>query len=175
MTLTREAFATLYAQSWRQVFRHVLRRVGDVERAQDICSDVFELAWRKLSGGHPNHVGWLVRAADLEILGGFRESESERIALRDHAVVMTTDDADPHLRALDVAWSRLAEPHRAVLQLIIWDEMSAADAAVVLGCSEQAVWKRMSRARAALRALWPADDESQTEGVDYGIRSTSNR
>ncbi|GAA3899626.1 RNA polymerase sigma factor [Microbacterium invictum] len=176
MTLTRDEFAALYEHAWRPVWRYARRRVGDDQRAEDICSEAFQLAWEKLPADHPNPVGWLVRAAGFAINRAAREGERERAALRDHAVVNVADDADPLLRDLDVAWDRLAEVHRVVLQLIIWDEMSAADAAVVLGCSEPAVWKRASRARAALREVWPtASDEPHSGGVEYDVRSASSR
>lgn len=45
----------------------------------------------------------------------------------------------------------LPELDREALLLTYWERLSAAEVAVVMGCSEQAAWKRISRARTAMR------------------------
>ena len=168
MTLSGTEFTALYHQARGPLRRYVRRRVSTIEQMEDVCADVFELAYRKLPVDHPHPLGWLVRAAGILIAQTVRLSERERVALRDHVVVYSSE-ADPRLLELDSAWSTLSERHREVLRLTIWDGLSAAEAAVVLGCSEQAAWQRVSRARAALRAAWPTTDlEEEAEVKTYG-------
>lgn len=167
MTLSAAEFTALYHQTRGTVRRFVRRRVTSAEQMEDICADVFELAYRKLPADHPHPVGWLIRTAGILIAKTARLTERERVALRDHVVVYGDEVDDPRLRELDSAWAALPERHREVLRLTIWDGLSAAEAAIVLGCTEQAAWQRVSRARAALRAAWPSSDLE--EGAEVRI------
>lgn len=58
---------------------------------------------------------------------------------------------DPEIEALDRALFDLAEKDRESLRLTYWELLTAAEVGAVLGCSEQAAWKRISRAKAAVR------------------------
>ena len=169
MTLSAAEFTVLYHDAREPLRRFVRRRVASANELEDICADVFELAYRKLPSDHPHPVGWLVRTAGILIAKSARLTERERVAQRDHFVVHQTDAEDPRLSELDVAWAALPERHRDVLRLTIWDGLSAAEAAIVLGCSEQAAWQRVSRARTALRAAWPVEDHREgAEVIAYG-------
>ena len=66
------------------------------------------------------------------------------------------------------ALDRLSGREREALQLVLWDELSHADAAQVLGCSANAVAIRVHRAKARLRrelsgTELPATERSGTE------------
>ena len=66
------------------------------------------------------------------------------------------------------ALDRLSGREREALQLVLWDELSHADAAQVLGCSANAVAIRVHRAKARLRrelsgTELPATERSVTE------------
>lgn len=50
------------------------------------------------------------------------------------------------------AWRLLSEPHQEALALAVWDGLTAAEAAAVLGISPVAYRLRLSRARKVLRA-----------------------
>ncbi|MEV4688234.1 RNA polymerase sigma factor [Microbacterium sp. LWH3-1.2] len=160
-----EDFAEFYREHRRTVWRFVRRRVDDESACDDICAEVFELAYRKLDPSHPNPAGWLILTATHIIQANSRRRRREFQAFRDHAVLHTSADwQDPRLEQLAEAWQRLPHRHQQVLQLLIWDQLSAADAAVVLRCSEQSVWKRASRARQALRDVWPTETDDTAEG-----------
>lgn len=161
----RDGFEALYRAHYEAVHRFVTRRLAG--SADDIVASTFELAYRKLRGDHPHPVGWLIRTAANLVKAELRRQERERRALRDADVLRAAhDEGDVDLDTLGSLLERMPRTHREVLQLTYWDELSAADAAVVLGCSEQAVWKRLSRAKAALRAAWPAENDGDREGVE---------
>lgn len=161
----RDGFEALYRAHYEAVHRFVNRRLAG--STDDIVASTFELAYRKLPAAHPHPVGWLIRTAGNLVKAELRRQERERRALRDADLVRAApgdgrDDLDTLGRLLE----RMPPAHREVLQLTYWDGLSAAEAAVVLGCSEQAVWKRLSRAKAALRAAWPTERDSDREGAE---------
>ena len=62
------------------------------------------------------------------------------------------DESPADFAILADAMSGLNGKDREALRLTFWEQVSAAEVAIVLECSEQAAWKRISRAKAALRA-----------------------
>ncbi|MBN9224263.1 MAG: hypothetical protein ABS63_00080 [Microbacterium sp. SCN 70-27] len=173
MATTDDEFAALYRGTKSTVWRYARRRVTSDEIADDVCSEVFEIAFRKLPRDHPHPIGWLIQAASISLKQAARGEERRRKAARDHAIVHESYEPDARLEELDAAWKALSAAHREVLQLIIWDKLAAADAALVLGCSEQAIWKRVSRARQALRDAWPDPQATRREETSHESRSTT--
>jgi RNA polymerase sigma-70 factor (ECF subfamily) len=89
---------------------------------------------------------------------------------------MDAPDGDGNaLETLDRLLGRLPHAQREILRLAYWDGLTAAQISVVLGCSEQAVWKRISRAKAALRAAWPTDPPSGREETETYARRRDRR
>lgn len=77
--------------------------------------------------------------------------------------------ADPFSEQVRAALSTLRPADREALQLVLWDELSHAEAAAVLGCSPNAFEIRYRRARnavreavMAMRAVVSADQEQLT-------------
>nr|WP_243847446.1 RNA polymerase sigma factor [Microbacterium ulmi] len=149
-----DGFDAFFRAHYAAVWRYVDRRLGSAS-ADDVAASTFELAYRRLDPAHPHPVGWLFRTASNLMKAEMRRSDRERRAAREAEVLRAPSEGDPELETLTTLLERLPAPHRTVLQLTYWDGLSAADVGVVLGCSEQAVWKRVSRAKAALRAAWP--------------------
>lgn len=154
-------FEALYREQYAGVLRYVDRRLGGTG-AEDIAASTFELALRKLPERHPHPVGWLFRTAENLVKAEVRRRERERRALRDAEVIGPPVAEDPAVDTLRGILHSLPRGHRDVLQLTYWDGLGAADAGVVLGCSEQAVWKRISRAKKAIRDAWPRDRDATT-------------
>lgn len=174
MTIADEDFDEFYRAHRGLVRSYLRRRVSDEELCDDLCADVFELAYRKFPAGHTNAAGWLIKTASHLLRSATRGRQREQSAIRDHLVVTAPADGDsePRAEGLELAWARLPERHREVLQLLFWEQLSVPEIAVALDCSEQVVWKRASRARAALRALWPDPDEGSGREVTHAIRTT---
>lgn len=160
----RDGFEALYRAHYGAVHRFVTRRLGG-PNIDDIVASTFELAYRKLRDDHPQPVGWLIRTADNLVKADLRRSAREQRALRDADVVRAPQEDRADLDRLERLIERMPRAHREVLQLTYWDELSAAQAATVLGCSEQAVRKRVSRARAALRSAWESEPAEDREGA----------
>ncbi|MFW6118294.1 MAG: RNA polymerase sigma factor [Chloroflexota bacterium] len=76
-----EAFAELYDQYYPKIFGYVLRRTTNLEAAQDITSEIFLKALRKLWQFRWRNVpfsSWLYRIATNEINQYFRKAEYKK-------------------------------------------------------------------------------------------------
>lgn len=153
-------FAALYQASYADLTRFVQRRT-DPDQAEDIVAEAFLVAWRRF-GELPARLGdargWLFGIARNTILNsrrGVRRREALAIRLADVARPASGDGTDLVNRQIDLgaAWSRLPVGHQETLALTVLDDLSAPQAAAVLGISSVAYRLRLSRARRALRAL----------------------
>ena len=73
-----DAFARLYDQYYPRIFGYVLRRSANIEAAQDITSETFLKALRKLWQFHWRNISfsaWLYKIATNEINQYFRKAE----------------------------------------------------------------------------------------------------
>ena len=161
----RDGFEALYRAQYGAVHRFVTRRLSGAG-VDDIVASTFELAWQKLPDDHPQQVGWLIRTAGNLVKTELRRQARERRALRDVDLIEDHRGDDGALDTLERLLRQLPAAQREILQLTYWDGLTAAEVAVVLGCSEQAVWKRVSRAKAALRAAWPTDPPTDREEAE---------
>lgn len=154
----REAFEALFAEHHTAVLRYVERRVDDREHARELTMDCFEIAWRKFDPAEPYGRPWLLQTARNLVGDSYRRRDREREGIRNLASVARPDESHAHAE-LRIALSRLARGDREVLELHYWDGLSADEIAQVVGCRTSAAWKRLSRARAALRAQLDEPDE----------------
>jgi len=158
----RDGFDVLYREQYAAVARFVRRQVGE-SAAEDVVASTFELAYAKLRDDHPHPVGWLFQTARNLMKAELRRRERERRALRDASVLAVRDAGDHDIETVRALLEALPPRHREVLQLTYWDRLAASDVGVVLGCSEQAVWKRISRAKTALRSAWTSNGSTSWE------------
>lgn len=157
----QDGFEALYRAQHAAVRRFVTRRLGEAD-GDDVVATTFELAYRKLPDHHPHPVGWLFRTAGNLVKAELRRRGREIRAVQDAATLTAIGGEDADVGILLGILSALPTAQRDVLQLTYWDGLAAAEVGVALGCSEQAVWKRISRAKAAIRAAWPADADADT-------------
>ena len=156
-------FHALYQEHYAPIRAYALRRAASADDAADVVAETFTTAWRRLSQIPPPPADrlWLFGVARRIVAGRHR---SARRGLRLLAALMTSQSAssqpatqaDPmNARVLD-ALGRLRPGEREALKLVIWDELSHAEAARVLGCSVNAVGIRVHRAKTHLREALPA-------------------
>lgn len=149
-------FVVLFREHHNAVLRFIERRVSDREAAADLTMDCFEIAWRKRDPRDPFGLPWLYRTARNLIANEYRRRDREGALwthIEDHVRTLASE-AEPAMiaRLLD-AVRALPEREREILWLTYWEELSAAEVAVVIGLSEGAVWTRLNRLRARLRPL----------------------
>ncbi|MBD3943122.1 sigma-70 family RNA polymerase sigma factor [Microbacterium sp. NEAU-LLC] len=148
----RAAFEALFTEHHAAVLRYVERRVDDRERARELTMDCFEIAWRRFDPTAPYRRPWLLQTARNLVGDTYRRRDTERTGLAALAAIPRSDESFAHVE-LRVAMTALKDDDREVLELFYWDGLSADEIAEAIGCRTAAAWKRLSRARAALRAL----------------------
>lgn len=157
----RGAFDRLYALHRERIWVFLLRLSGRRDEAEDLFQETWVQAARhahRLEEGS-RLLPWLFtiarnqyRSARRFLFFDFRKRETFSLepseAPRDpEALVLDLEEA----RRLEAALSSLSDPHREVLLLAHVEGLPTGDIAGVLGQTEEAVRKRLSRARAELR------------------------
>ena len=161
-----DEFAAMYAREGEVVLVFVARRTLDAAVAADLTAETFAQAfcsWPRLRGrSQPEVRAWLFTVARRQLSRYFRRGRVEHRALQRLGIrvpalheddVAAIDDRAGlgELRAaLGVELARLSVEQREALRLRVVEERSYAEAARVLGVSEQAVRARVSR---GLRSL----------------------
>ncbi|WP_334627432.1 RNA polymerase sigma factor [Micromonospora sp. CPCC 205539] len=178
--MIEDQFTELYERHHADVWRYVARRVVGSDVA-DVVAEVFLVAWRRLADvPSGTALPWLYGVARLvlanEARGRRRWHElTLRVAAEpDQSVVGDHADAVIGQRDVAVAFGQASDADQEILRLVAWERLSAAEAALVLGCSRATFAMRLMRARRRLRArLGPVGDgASQTPGA---APSMSNR
>lgn len=151
----RAAFGELYDRYVDQIYHYVVRRVGDVELAEDITAAVWEHALaavgRYEDRGLP-FVAWLYRIAGNLVANHYRRARLRRLVpfLGQVSAPDSTLEVDERTMVRD-ALRELSPADQEVLSLHYYAGLAPEEMAVTLGCSVTVVHKRLQRARERLR------------------------
>ncbi|MEO3749741.1 RNA polymerase sigma factor [Streptomyces sp. B6B3] len=166
-----DAFEEFYRRHVDAVTRFVARRVDDPHTAADLTAEVFLAVIHSAHTYRPgrgSETAWLYGVARNVVSGERRRAAREaeltgRVAGRrllepdDIARLEDKLDAEsPGRRAL-AALARLPEGERAVLELVVVDQLSVSEAAKALGIRQVTARVRLHRARKALRGAAAPD------------------
>ncbi|MFG1617846.1 RNA polymerase sigma factor [Nonomuraea wenchangensis] len=166
--LTRtQAFEDFYLRHFDLMARFVARRTADPHAVADLTAEIFLAALHSrhtYRPGRGSETGWLYGVARNVLLAQRRRSEREaraveRIVARrlldgDDIADLTDriDAEEPARRALS-AMADLPEGERALLELVVIDQLTVAEAAQALGIRVGTARVRLHRARRALRKV----------------------
>jgi RNA polymerase sigma-70 factor (ECF subfamily) len=153
----------------------VHRRVPP-EAADDVVSDVFVAAWRRLEQAPQDELPWLLGIA-RGVMANRRRAEARQNALHERLAATAVIEVEPGPErrvgesGLVRALASLSDRDQEVLRLVAWDGLDRARAARVLGISTSLFSLQLHRARRrlarALEAQAPAeqqaDDQSSLE------------
>jgi RNA polymerase sigma-70 factor (ECF subfamily) len=157
-----QRFEALYAAYHPQVFGYVLRRCERAEDAADAIAETFLVVWRRMDElpADDEIRPWLYGVA-RRVLSNQRRGAQRRSALADRLeeelatrpmpLEVAHENADESDLQLLEALAVLSEEDREILMLKAWEELSPAEIALVLSCSQGAVRTRLHRARQRLR------------------------
>ncbi len=139
------------------LMRAAIRLCGSREAAEDAVQETYLQAWRYWRTFQPgtNCRAWLFRILFNVIKKrGGEKSADVPLEESDFENVLRFEPAGQieECEMLE-AFDRLAEDQRAVLLLVVVEEMSYKEAAVALGVPVGTVMSRLSRARALLRRM----------------------
>ncbi|MGX6600915.1 RNA polymerase sigma factor [Micromonosporaceae bacterium Da 78-11] len=155
-------FTDLYATHQVAVTRYGLRRLAGADSAGELAQEVFIVAWRRRQDVPDQALPWLYGVARRLLANQRRTrrpvpSPEVDIAVAGGADLVTT------VADLRVALTTLTEDDQEILRLVGWEELTVAEAAVVVGCSRATAAVRLHRVRRRLGAAMTAYDRPGTQ------------
>jgi RNA polymerase sigma-70 factor, ECF subfamily len=158
---------TLFRRHYVDVAAYVRRR-AEPDLVEDVVSETFLIAWRRLDDIPAAARPWLLGVA-RKTLATQRRSATRRRALaaKLDETAQRPVDADDCASDLGIseALAQLSENDREAITLIAWDGLNAREAAVVLGQSPVGFRVRLHRAKRRLRQRLEADGRSQPNAL----------
>lgn len=164
----------MYDESYQRLLGYAL---GYLSRpsAEEIVSETFLVAWRRLADAPVRELPWLFGIARNLIRERYRADRRLRDLCAELASTVHVDVGDiadevaeraVALRAL----AELGDGDRELLTLLAWHGLTNGEAATVLGCSTATLLVRVHRARRRLRAaMAPADTPRPLSDLSQGI------
>lgn len=154
----RATFEDLYRNHFEAIYAYVLRRASSADTA-DLVADVFATAWRRIDDIPPglDSKMWLYGVAWRIVSQHYRsKGRGDRLKskLLHNAPTATpgdqyeSSDLDAQVRRLIES---LKDDDRELVTLIVWDGLTHAEVAMILGCTANAVAIRWHRALKRLR------------------------
>lgn len=152
-----EAFEMLVRQHQRMIHSLAFRMTGSLAEAEDLAQETFIQAYRELPGfkGTAKLSSWLYRIALNRCLNWRKKAARRREFHTSYPPEPATlqPDADALSEQVHAALLKLSSGQRAAVVLTIYDGLSHAKAARVLGCSETTISWRLFVARSKLKKL----------------------
>lgn len=156
--MKEEQYRAFFADAYADALRFAQRRAA-ASVAEDAVAEAMLVAWRRFADGPTDaseRRAWLFGIVRKSLLNAAR-AETRQAALTvklidTDSIADSPDHADRVAQRVDLsqAWGRLEPAHQEALALSILDDLSAPEAARVLGISSVAFRARLSRARRAL-------------------------
>lgn len=152
----RDRLAAIYDACAPRVYAYAVRHCGR-EEADDVLSETFAVAWRRIDDVPEPAIGGLLVTARNVIHGRRRTARRQLDLTRWAADAFPADEPGAEevavrRRAVLDALGTLSERERESLLLTAWDGLGHTEAAAVAGCSARAFRARLMRARARLTA-----------------------
>lgn len=161
----RDAFTGFYRRYERPVLGFFSRRVGDAQLAADLCAETFAAALAGAGSYRPEHASaapWLfgiarnvlgssLRAGRVEARARQRVGMLEVLVLSDADLERVSELGGSDGSVLELL-AELPAAQREALQARVLDELSYAEVAQRLECSELVARQRVSRGLSRLRA-----------------------
>jgi len=174
-----DALEAFYRRHIDPISRFVARRTDSPHVAADLVADVFVAAMDSAHTYHPargTEIEWLYGVARNTISADRRRAAREkrlenRIAGRrlldtdDVTRIEERIDAERTARRILDAMAGLPAGERAVLELVVIDQLSVGEAAAVLGIREGTARVRLHRARRSLRHVPGISPAVAVEGL----------
>ena len=163
-----EAFGKLYDQYYSQIFGYILKRVANLEIAQDVCSETFLKALKNLWKFRWKNISfsfWLYRIANNEISNFFRKRKHKLVSLE--KILEPIDGSNPGIELIEAEdrlkmhrdflkiqekISELEIKYQEVITLRFFEKKQIKEIAEILGKKEGTVKSLLHRGLEKLRA-----------------------
>ncbi|MEJ3749226.1 RNA polymerase sigma factor [Actinomycetes bacterium KLBMP 9797] len=148
-------FTAMYDAHHAQVYAYAVSRVGR-QLADDIVSDTFLVAWRKLGTVPAAALPWLLGVARNVVRERYRDEVRQASLAAELRAWVEEADADvadgvAERAAVLAALTQLSDDDRELLTLVAWHNLTTREAARVVGCSTATFFVRLHRARKRLQ------------------------
>ena len=158
-----ERFALLYDKYFEQIYRYVMRRVNDVDTAQDLVSQSFFDALSHIKSytfkGYP-FSAWLYKIAHNNVLKWYRENgKYQKVDIEEIAELKGGDDVEGELNVLQdrsgvrELMERLEYEDRELIRLKYFEEASNIEIGDIMGITANNVGVKLYRALKRLKQL----------------------
>lgn len=158
-TAGEERFASIYRAHHRQVLAYCRRR-ANIDDVDDLAAEVFLTVWRKIDQA-PTDDGtlpWLYRVAYLVFSNHWRSAgRRKKLEQKMQSIGMTSPEpisdqivVRHELNEVLEAAKRLRPKDQEILKLSMWENLSTAEIAAVVGVEPNTAKQRLHRARKAL-------------------------
>lgn len=169
-----DAFGALYDLHYSKIFNYILKRVANVELAQDVTSETFIKALKNIWRFRWKNVSfsaWLYRIASNEIANSFRKKKnaiplelaSEPVDCANSAledVIVAQDELKKHCDFLffQEKISKLERKYQEVITLRFFEKKQIKEISEILGKREGTIKSLIHRAVKKLSVLMPPKD-----------------
>lgn len=151
MSSDHQRFTEMYDECRQRVWAYVVSRAGR-QIADEVISETFAIAWRRLDDVPQPALPWLIGVARNVLRDNIR-AEARRESMHAELRAWTEGDhAEQVAERLSVirALATLHEDEREILILVAWQGLTPREAAKIVGCSAAAFRVRLHRARKRL-------------------------
>lgn len=152
-------FLIAHAAAHDRIYRYLRRRTVNAATAEDLCSEVFRIAWEKSANDDRLSIMILFGVAK-NVLRNHDRSAARSARLIGELCAEQSSEASARDSPLLEALERLNPDEREVLLLTYWDGFTSREISDLLNISSTAIRMRLHRARKALGHL------IQTEGAE---------
>lgn len=161
-------FVATFRSHLQDISKYLTRRV-EISQVEDLASEIFEIAWRKRESCPQGfELAWLYKIAGF-VVSNHRRKLSRRavmVPLLDHdRSAPSAEDVALDGSTVAQAFDELSAKDRQVLSLLVFEQLSIKEIAVVLGTTENNTSQRLKRARERLaKNLKQQLSETKNEG-----------
>jgi RNA polymerase sigma-70 factor (ECF subfamily) len=146
-------FVATFRSHLQDISKYLTRRV-EVSQVEDLASEIFEIAWRKRESCPEGfELAWLYKIAGF-VVSNHRKKLSRRaitVPILDHdRSAPSAEDVALDGSSVAQAFDELSAKDRQVLSLLVFEQLSIKEIAVVLGTTENNTSQRLKRARERL-------------------------
>jgi RNA polymerase sigma-70 factor (ECF subfamily) len=149
-----KAWRALIEATQSRLYRFCLVLCGDPVRAEDLCQDAYLKTFDQLAKvtKPESFIDWLFRMTKNLYIDSYRRTRETPIEIADDRIA-STGELSEHL-AVHQVLSQFEPPDRLLLILVDMEEYSYAEAAGLMGISEDAVRSRLFRLRQEFSKKW---------------------
>jgi RNA polymerase sigma factor (sigma-70 family) len=162
-------FEELFRREGEVVYRFMARRLPATD-VQDAVAEVFVTVWRcrdEVPAQH-SHRAWVLSVA-TRVASHSRRSAFRRRRLFERASErlpsMAVPDSPAGIDEMRRALATLSKADRLAIELVLWEGLTHAEAAKIVGCSPNALGVRLHRARIKLRTLLETAHKPQSSAA----------